>query len=117
MPGPNNELDVIRQDLYPYARLDAYAESAPVTYMEPGQRFWSTETTVGGWWIANPSLKDALVAVGLPEIAPTAGGASDATPWGLVSGVALAGSLAVLGVLLLHSRRRSSPTPSSAAGG
>ena len=112
MPGPNNELDVIRQDLYPYAQLESYAESAPVTYMEPGQPFFGTEKTVGGWWIANPSLKDDLVTAGLPETAPKGGGDSEGAPWRLVAGVGLglAASLAVLGVLVL-SRRRSSPAP------
>ena len=116
MPGPNNELDVIRQDLYPYAELDAYAESAPVTYVEPGQRFWSTEKTVGGWWIANPSLKGALVAAGLPQTAPTTGDPSDGTPWVLVVTVALAGAVAALAVLGVLSRRRSSLRASSATG-
>ena len=117
MPNQDNGSDVIRQDLYPYAQLDDYAESAPVTYMEPGQRFFGTGSTVGGWWIANPSFTDDLVAAGLPETAPTPGGASDGMPWTLVAGVALAGSLAALGVLVVYSRRRSSLTTSSAAGG
>jgi hypothetical protein len=109
MPGPNNELDVIRQELYPYAELDSYAESAPVTYVEPGQRFFGSERTVGGWFVASRSLEEALVAVGLPESAPTDGSAPDGPPWELVVAAALAAILAVVGVLLVRTRRRSSP--------
>ena len=111
MPGPNNELDVIRQDLYPYAQLDAYAESAPVTYVKPGQHFFGTETTAGGWWIANPSLKDALVAVGLPKSAPTIGEDGSRAPWVAVTVAAVAACLGVFLVLILRARRRSTPMP------
>lgn len=111
MPGPNNELDVIRQDLYPYAQLDAYAESAPVTYVKPGQHFFGTETTAGGWWIANPALKDALVAVGLPKSAPTTGDDGSRAPWVAVTVAAVAACLGVFLVLILRVRRRSTPMP------
>src|SRR5262245_28820074 len=60
MPGPNNELDELRQDVYPYA------SPSPVTYMAPDQRFFTTEKTVGGWYVASSRLKDHLVDVGLP---------------------------------------------------
>src|SRR5919109_4322037 len=66
VPGPNNELDKLRQDIYPYA------PNGPVTYMEPGQRFFATEETRGGWYQADPQLKEILVAAGLPEKAPAA---------------------------------------------
>jgi hypothetical protein len=108
LPGPNNESDVIRQDLYPYAELDSYAEPTPVTYMKPGQWFWGIDETVGGWWIANPSLKGALVAAGLPEHDPTIGG-PEGRSWGLVLGVAMTASLCAVGLVLTVTRRRSSP--------
>jgi hypothetical protein len=74
VPGPNNELDEIRQDVYPYAN------PAPVTYMEPGQAFFGTERTRGGWFKADPALRQTLVAAGLPRTAPgsaTTSGSSD----------------------------------------
>ena len=64
VPGPHNEADKIRQDVYPYAR------PAPVTYMRPGQPFFGTEQTRGGWFRADPGLKQTLVGVGLPRSAP-----------------------------------------------
>jgi hypothetical protein len=60
VPGPNNELDEIRQDIYPYAK------SGPVTYTEPGQKFFGTEQTRGGWFQADSRLKQTLVSAGLP---------------------------------------------------
>jgi hypothetical protein len=70
VPGPNNELDKLKQDIYPYA------PGGPVTYMKPGQKFFGTEETRGGWFKAAPVLKDTLVEAGLPKIAPS-GSASD----------------------------------------
>ena len=60
VPGPNNELDKLRQDVYPYA------QGGPVTYMKPGQGFFGSERTRGGWFQATSQLKDTLVAAGLP---------------------------------------------------
>jgi hypothetical protein len=60
VPGPNNELDEIRQDVYPYA------ETGPVTYTEPGQKFFGTEQSRGGWFQADSRLRQTLVAAGLP---------------------------------------------------
>jgi hypothetical protein len=70
VPGPNNEVDKLKQDIYPYA------PGGPVTYMKPGQKFFTTEETRGGWFKAAPVLKDTLVQAGLPKIAPS-GSASD----------------------------------------
>jgi hypothetical protein len=66
VPGPNNELDEIRQDVYPYAK------SGPVTYTEPGQTFFGTQRTRGGWFQADSRLKETLVSAGLPS-KPVAG--------------------------------------------
>jgi hypothetical protein len=72
VPGPNNEVWKLRQDVYPYAT------PAPFTYMEPGQKVYDRETT-GGWFQALPALKQTLVAAGLPSRATGAssGGSSD----------------------------------------
>jgi hypothetical protein len=64
MPGPNGNTGRIRQDLYPYAT------PAPVTYMASGQRFWTTERTHGGWFVAPQALRRQLIAAGLPTRAP-----------------------------------------------
>ena len=60
LPGPNGGESTIRQDLYPYAG------NGPVTYTAPGQRFFGTERTRGGWFQGSPELKDTLVKAGLP---------------------------------------------------
>lgn len=102
MPGPSGE-DELRQDLYPYAM------PSPVTHVEPGQRFFGTEKTVGGWYVASTTLKDDLVAAGLPENPPVDGGGSE-VPWGVVGAVAAAvAALVALGVVVLRSRRRPGP--------
>ncbi len=104
MPGPSG-VDELRQDLYPYA------EPSPVTYMAPGQSFFGTGKTVGGWYVASTTLKDDLVALGLPKTAPVRGGGSE-IPWtalGVV--VAAVTALLVLGLAVLRSRR---PGPATA---
>ena len=64
VPGPDNTVDTIRQDLYPYAR------GRPVTYMKPNQLFFGREHTRGGWFRASSTLKTLLVRAGLPAQAP-----------------------------------------------
>jgi hypothetical protein len=71
LPGPNGEDSKIRQDLYPYAT------GGPVTYTAPGQRFFETERTVGGWFRASSALTTTLVKAGLPA---QEGGEPAATP-------------------------------------
>lgn len=107
MPGPNNELDQLVQDIYPYA------EPNPVSYTEPGQQFWSTEQTRGGWFVATPFVKDELVALGLPESPPPVDPEATEFPWALVGVLALAGAalgLAALAVLLIRRRPRPATT-------
>jgi hypothetical protein len=102
MPGPSGE-DELRQDLYPYAK------PSPVTYLEPGQRYFGTETTVGGWYVAGTTLKDELVAAGLPKTPPARGGDLE-TPGGVSAALAAVGAALVgLGVVVLRSRRRPGP--------
>jgi hypothetical protein len=64
MPGPNGRAARIRQDVYPFAK------PAPVTHMAPGQRFFGTERTRGGWFVASKTLRKLLVAVGVPARSP-----------------------------------------------
>jgi hypothetical protein len=102
MPGPTG-VDELRQELYPYA------QPSPVAYMEPEQRFFGTGTTVGGWYVASTTLKDDLVAVGLPETPPVGGGGSEA-PWTALGTVAATmAALGVLGLAVLWRRRRADP--------
>jgi hypothetical protein len=68
VPGPNGK-STIRQDVYPYAK------PVPVTYMKPGQPFWDGQKTYGGWFVAQPSVKSALVRAGLSSTAPAGVGA------------------------------------------
>jgi hypothetical protein len=105
MPGPNNELDVIVQDAYPYAR------PSPVTYMAAGQHFFTTERTVGGWFVASTVLKDQLVAAGLPESPPSGGADDGATPWVPIGAIVLVLGLGTVTALAFRSRRRSHPAP------
>jgi hypothetical protein len=109
VPGPNNELDKLKQDIYPYA------EGGPVTYMKPGQKFFGTEETRGGWFKAAPLLKETLVEAGLPKVAPTgsAGGDDSFFSAGLAS--AMAGTLVLLlaATMIFVVRRRTRPAPAA----
>ena len=105
LPGPNGEESTIRQDAYPYAR------GGPVTYTAPGQRFFGTRSTVGGWYRASPELKTRLVRAGLPESAPSGGGSGgDGTSfvdfWPAIGVALILGLTAALSVLV---RRRPRP--------
>ena len=95
VPGPGGTSTVI-QDVYPYAKT-------PVTYMRPGQRFWSVNHAHGGWFASGPGLKMALVAAGLPKSPPVPRSGSFPWAWTVAGAVAL-----VLLVLALALRRRGS---------
>jgi hypothetical protein len=58
VPGPTTS--TLEQELYPYA------SGGPASFMRPGQKFWDTQTTVGGWYRGTPQLKAMLVRSGLP---------------------------------------------------
>ena len=100
MPGPNNELDTLVQELYPYA------SPSPVTYMEPGQPFWTTEVTRGGWFVATGALKDELMAAGLPATAPTNDATPTDSPWHVVGPALVLAAIALLGGLAVVLTRR-----------
>lgn len=97
VPGPST--DTLRQWLYPYA------SGGPVTYMRPGQKFWGTQYTFGGWLRAGAGLKPMLVAAGLPQTAPASRHGSSSGRTAIMLGGGL-GFVLALGALLLYRRRR-----------
>jgi len=100
-PGPATHR--VRQDLYPYARGGA------LTYTKPGQPIFDM-TTRGGWY-RSPELKNTLVALGLPKVAPSSsGGANVALIAGLAAGAAV---LAASALLWWRHRGQRSPSTSS----
>ena len=64
VPGPSATPSRLIQYIYPYA------EPAVLTYVKPGQKFWSSKKTHGGWYRASRELKRVLVRAGLPAKAP-----------------------------------------------
>lgn len=99
VPGPNNERDVLRQDIYPYA------EPAPISYMEPGQTVFGTERTFGGWFVGSRQLREVLVAAGLPREATT-GVQKTTFPWAVVAGLGALVAVFGLGALAIQLLRR-----------
>jgi hypothetical protein len=99
VPGPNNEIFRIRQDVYPYA------EPSPVTYVEPGQKIFDMATP-GGWFQAGPELKKTLVSAGLPSNA-SASGSDGAFPTGIAG--LLAAVLVLAAATAVVFRRRTRP--------
>jgi hypothetical protein len=101
VPGPNNEVWKLRQDVYPYAT------PTPVTYMAPGQKVFETEGTRGGWFRADPALKETLVAAGLPKT--ISAGSSDSAPFPTAPFTILAFALLVISAIAVVVRRRARP--------
>jgi hypothetical protein len=105
MPGPYDTTSTIRQDVYPYAT------PYPLTYTKPGQIFWDTHRTHGGWFGAPQELRTTLVGLGLPKQPPAVGG-DDGTGWlrWVAIAITIAAGLALLAALsLLLQRRRPRP--------
>jgi hypothetical protein len=90
VPGPDGGDFTLKQDLYPYA------QPAAVTYMKAGQKIFDM-TTAGGWW-SDSTLKDQLVAVGLPKTASAAEAANSSSS---SAGFFSTGRLGVLVIVLL----------------
>ena len=88
VPGGDGMSWTLEQDLYPYAL--PYA----ITYTKAGQEIFDM-TTRGGWW-TDASLKDQLVALGLPKTAAAAEDASASS-----AGFFSTGRLGVLVLVLL----------------
>jgi hypothetical protein len=100
LPGPNGEESTIRQNAYPNA------QGGPVTYTAPGQRFFGTESTRGGWYRAAPALKATVLQAGQPRAAPSGGSASEdsggttfANFWPAIVAVLLIGLAPLLALL------------------
>jgi hypothetical protein len=108
VPGPNNEMFTLRQDLYPYAT------PSPVTYMKPGQKVFRIKTR-GGWFVADSRLKHTLVRAGLPEIAPAGSTNGGDGFFSTELASAMAGALALLlaGSMVVFMRRRGRPAPAA----
>jgi len=96
VPGPST--GTLEQDLYPYAA------GGPVSHMRPGQRFWGTQSTLGGWYRGTSTLEGMLVKAGLPQTAP----ASDRVRIGGLRGIGIAAAAGVVltGAALAALRRR-----------
>jgi hypothetical protein len=105
LPGPNGSSSLIHQDVYPYATVGA------VSYVRPGQPFWGTQKTHGGWYIGGAALRADLVGIGLPAKAPTPGGIT--LHAGALAGIAAAGA-ALLLLILGAFRLRRRPQPATA---
>ena len=107
VPGPENDMFHISQDLYPYASPSA------VTYMPAGQKIFDS-TTRGGWF-ASPLLKETLAAKGLPKTAAL-GTARNSNSAGFFStgrlGVLIL-MLLLLGTATIVMRRRLRPPPAA----
>jgi hypothetical protein len=63
VPGPNGMRSRVVQYAYPYAK------PVPFTYMKPGQLFWGSRKSLGGWFRSSAELKRVLVQAGLPPTA------------------------------------------------
>jgi hypothetical protein len=104
VPGPGGTPATVRQDLYPYAT------PAPLTYTKPGQPFFGTEKTHGGWFTAPPDLKTTLVDAGLPGSAPAGGSGEGWLPsWPATTGIAVAAAALALAAIGFAARRRPRP--------
>lgn len=62
--GPSTE-GIVTQDIYPLAA------GGPLTYTAPGQPFFGSEHTRGGWYRAPTSLTDLLGKLGVPGVSST----------------------------------------------
>ena len=104
VPGPPGPVTHrVRQDLYPYARGGA------VTYTKPGQPIFEG-TTQGGWY-RSPELKNTLIAMGLPKVAPSSSGGVDAA---LIAGLAAGAAVLAAGALFWW-RHRGQRSPSTSS--
>jgi MYXO-CTERM domain-containing protein len=105
LPGPSGRTDYVKQDVYPYA-------DPPVTYVKPGVKFFDDMEARGGWYVAGPALKDALVNAGLPKTAPATPTSDDSVfSTGLLS--LFAAVLLLLAAAAFVLRRRTRPAPAA----
>jgi hypothetical protein len=109
MPGPYGGSSTIRQDLYPYST------PYPLSYTKPGQRFWDTHRTHGGWFGAPQQMRTLLVSAGLPKTPPSStggGGDGDWLRWVAIT-ITVGAGLGLVAVLALVGLRRR-PGPATA---
>jgi hypothetical protein len=97
LPTPNRK-STLTQDLYPYAT------PYPLTYMRPGQPVFEGMQAYGGWYVGDPTMKEALVAAGMPAKPPSGGGQSGLSA-PVLAGIVLA-PLAAFGFAVVAARRR-----------
>ena len=121
--GGPTKVDEVEQDLYPYA------DGGPVVYTAPGQTFYVSEHTRGGWFRAPTALVTRLQTLGIPDLATydaieaveaeetraLSATREEATndidpPWLIGAGVVLAGAAGAL-VLIRRRRHTMVPTP------
>ena len=109
MPGPYGTNSTIRQDVYPYAT------PYPLSYTKPGQVFWDTHRTHGGWFGAPQELRSDLVRLGLPKQPPTVSGPGDGSDWlrWVAITITIAAGLTLVAVASLVALRRR-PGPATA---
>jgi len=93
---PSDTTTRVKQDVYPYASGGA------VAYVRPGQPIFEG-TTTGGWYRGGATLKQSLVALGLPSHERRQ---ADKTNSALLAGLAVLAALAVAGVVVLAWRRQ-----------
>jgi hypothetical protein len=107
LPGPDGSEDRVVQDLYPYA------EGGPVTFTRPGQSFFRTRGTRGGWYDAPPALRDTLLKAGLPATAPSAGSGESGREltdfWPALAGGFALGLVALTTLVLRRRPRAATP--------
>ena len=96
---PGSTTSTLEQELYPYAA------GGPASYMRPGQRFWGTQSTLGGWYRGTGALKQMLVKAGLPQTAVSAGRRNGSSR-GIAIATAAGVVLAAAAIAALRRRRR-----------
>ena len=104
VPNGSDVDDMIRQDVYPYAK------PSPVTYTAPGQKIFDRQTR-GGWFQADARLKETLLSAGLPARAPAISSGDASFPIHLVGLLAAALLLATATAFVV--RRRTRPAPAA----
>ena len=103
-PNPETgEVARIVQDVYPYAR------PYPVTYVPAGRELWKGEDAHGGWYLARPELKTALVEAGLPRTAPVVRRSSGSSMGVWAGGAAGVAALLLAIGYLVYRRRATAP--------
>jgi hypothetical protein len=102
--GPYGKDYELAGEIYPYAK------PRPLTYMQPGQSFFETFRTHGGWFVGGPKLRRALLDAGLPSDPPDDGGRAGPSAWMIELLAAGAVGFAAI-VISMRRRRRGSPAP------